>query len=234
MMLIDPAVGSKDLVEPLKAMGLPAVAVPTSGDIAFEGRGIGGKPVTIGIEYKKLGEFIGSLMTERLQGHQLVKMQSGFDFRWVLIEGEVLTTPTGYLARRAGKHKRVPYPGHMTVTGLWKRLLTLQVCGGLTPIMVETRDQSLHVIEALYRFWTDKNQDEHKSHIAIYEPAHLLPISQFRRTVATLPGIGVGLSLRVADRFVSLREAFNAPVAAWTQVDGIGTKTAERIVKAIS
>lgn len=233
MLLVDSAVGSNKLVRPLQNLGLDAQLTSIDADIAFEGRGIGGAPVTIGIEYKKLGELVQSLHTQRLQGHQLYKMNVGFDFRWLLIEGEVLLTREGYLARRQRK-RVVKLEGSMTLTDLYKRLLTLQICGGLTPVFVDTVDGSLRFIEALYRFWTDKNQDEHKSHIAIYEPAPLVPVSQFRRTVATLPGIGLELSARVERHFGSIRTAVDSGLAEWCRVEGIGTRTATRVIDALN
>jgi ERCC4-type nuclease len=233
VILVDPAVGSKDLVEPLRALGLPVEPARIDADLAFEGRGIKGAPLCIGVEYKKLGELVQSLRSERLQGHQLLKMQSGFDFRWLLIEGEVLTLTSGHLARRTGRTDRMRMGGSMTLLELYKRLLTLQICGGLQPVFVETRAQSLAFIHALYRTWTDHDLDQHKSHIAIYEPHPLVPISQFRRTVATLPGIGLELSGRVEAKFACLEEAFTAPVSSWTQVEGVGTKKAEAVRRVI-
>jgi ERCC4-type nuclease len=233
LILVDSAVGSKDLVEPLRALGLPVEPASIDADIAFEGRGIKGATVCIGVEYKKLGELVGSLRSERLQGHQLLKMQNGFDFRWLLIQGEILTLDNGMLARRTSPTLRAPLGGSMTLMELYKRLITLQICGGLIPVFTETRAQSLAFIHALYRTWTDTDLDKHKSHIAIYEPAPLVPISQFRRTVATLPGIGLELSGRVEAQFSCLEEAFTAPVSTWTQVDGVGTKKAEAVRRAI-
>jgi ERCC4-type nuclease len=233
LILVDPAVGSNELVIPLRALGLEVSPTPIDADIAFEGRGIGGVPVTIGIEYKKLGELVGSLRSERLQGHQLYKMNRGFDYRWLLIEGEVLVTKEGYLGRWQRK-RIVVMEGRMTLTELYKRLLTLQVCGGWTPVFVESQYHTLRFLEAIYRFWTDVNQDEHKSHIAIYEPPTLVPPSQFRRTVFTLPGVGLDLAGKAERHFGSLREAFNAEEAAWCGIDGIGSKTARKIVSAVT
>lgn len=234
LLLVDPRLGSKDLIEPLRMMGLDVDPVQIDADIAFEGRGIGGTPVTIGVEFKKLGELVQALQTERLQGHQLLQMQAAFEFKWLLVEGEIITDAQGFLSRRIGKRKFVRLPGGMTLDSLWKRLLTLQICGGLTPVLVETRVHTLHFVETLYHFWTDKNQDEHKSHIAIYEPPTLVPPSQFRRTIFTLPGIGQDLARKAESRFGSLREAFNASEVGWADIEGVGMRTAHKVVEAIT
>lgn len=234
MIWLDSAVGSKQLAGPLQQMGLPVEVTQVPGDIAFLGRGEGGAPVSIGIEYKKLGELVTALRTQRLQGHQAVKMQYAYDYNYLVYVGELLYDRQGYLMRRAGRRTFKRLPGSMTVSELFKRLFVLQLEVGLTPINVHSQPDSLKIIEALYHTWTDQNQDQHKSHIAIYQPAPLIPISQFRQTVATLPGIGVALSRRVEQHFEGkLLRAFDAPVSEWAKIEGIGVPTAERIINAI-
>jgi ERCC4-type nuclease len=233
MILVDPAIGSKELVDPLRALGLEIQPSPIDADIAFEGRGIGGKSVTIGVEYKKLGELVGSIRTERFQGHQVPKMRA-FDFRWLVVEGEILVDTKGYLARRSGKRTLKPLEGRMTLNELYRRLVVLQINQGLQWVMVESRDFTLRFLQTLYRTWTDVDQNEHRSHIGIYEPPALVPLSQFRRTVCTLPGIGHDLAGKAERHFGSLREAFQAEEAAWCGIDGIGSKTARKIVNAVT
>ena len=236
MILLDPAVGSRELLKPLQSLGLDVQLASIDADIAFEGRGIGGKAVTIGVEFKKIGELVQSLRTGRLQGHQLLKMQKGCDFRWLLCEGPIIANKQGYLARKIGRGPNAlsRIGGHMTITEFYKRLLVLQVCGGLTPTFTQTRQQSLKWIEALYRTWTDVDLDQHKSHIAIYEPPHLVSPTQFARTIFTLPGIGHDKVARAESKFKSLRTAFNAGEGDWASLDGIGRKTAQKILEAIT
>ncbi len=228
MILLDPAIGSKELQEPLLKLGLPVDMCRVDADIVFEGRGVGGSSVTIGVEYKKLHELIQALRSERLQGHQVPKMQA-FDFKWLLVEGEVLLDKQGYLARRTGRKTSKRMEGSMTFNELVRRLVVLQISRGLQWVIVDNHEQTIKFIETLYRTWTDVDQDEHKSHIAIYEPQPLVAISQFRRTVATLPGIGIGISRRVEEMFPSIRDAMLATPEAWARVEGIGMKTAKRI-----
>ncbi len=67
-LLVDGAVGSVEFIAPLVHMGLPAVKAHLEfGDFRFVGRGEGGVPLHIGVEYKKLGELVGSLRTGRFQ-----------------------------------------------------------------------------------------------------------------------------------------------------------------------
>lgn len=231
MILVDYRAGSHELVAPLQRIGLPVEETTLEfGDLAFTGRGEGGKNVSIGIEFKQLSELVASLRSGRLQGHQLPGMRDAYDYSWLLIEGELKFNKNGQLLRRVKRAGWRPMPGQMMVGEFLKRLFVLQLCGGLTPLWSQDRHSTLKLIEALYRTWTDHNLDEHKSHIAIYQPPTLLPISQFRRTVSTLPGIGIKLSGDVEKRFKgSIRRAVLAHPDDWMEIDGIGTKLATTI-----
>lgn len=226
---------------PLEAMGLEVVETELPfGDIAFDGLGNGGKTVTVGIEFKKLEELIGSLRSERIQGHQAPGMQD-YDFRWLMIEGEVHYDKQGRLLKRVGKHDFIPLKGGMGIGELKKRVLGLHLHWGLNPIWSRNRRESLMEIQVLYRTWTDKPMDEHTSHLGIYQPAAILPVSPFRQAVSgpLFPGISLRKSLAVEKAFSgSLRKAANASAETWAKIAVIdkngdtkrlGMTTAEKI-----
>jgi hypothetical protein len=110
-----------------------------------------------------------------------------------------------------------------------------------------TRRDTVRFIMALYRFWTDKDLDEHKSHLAIYSPdldrALAVPISDFRRTVAQLPGIGYRTSAAVEAAFGgSFRKMMRAGLDDWANLktrsdDGserkLGPARAKQIMEAL-
>lgn len=230
MLLVDYREGSAELVDPLKRMGLPAEEGDIPADIAFEGRGIKGAPLMIGVEYKKLGELIGSLRTERLQGHQLLKMRDNFALCYLLVEGELLYDSKGRLLRRTSRRELKPIPGGMSCSELLKRLFVLHICGGLNLIWARSRQDTLKQIEALYRTWTDCDQDQHKSHIAIYQAPTLVEISEFRQFFTRVDGIGFKVSKAVEAHFGgSIRRAVNAPRSEWLKIEGIGTVLADHI-----
>ena len=234
-LLVDDRAGSHELVKPLRKLGLPVEETRLeSADVMFEGRGEGGRPVLVGIEYKKLGELVQALRTERLQGHQLLKMQAAYDFNYLLIEGEVLYGPSGILVQPSGyrRGQTRPIPGKMGVAELLKRLHVLHLRGGLISLWATTKEESYQHISALYRVWTDCALDEYKSHIAIYRPPALAPISQFRTFVQSLDGISFGTSKAIEAHFNgSIKAAVNASWEEWLKIDGIGTKLATSITK---
>lgn len=231
MLLVDYREGSSDLLAPLQRMGLPAAMGDIPADLAWEGRGEKGAPVLVGVEFKKLAELVQSLRTERLQGHQLLKMRDNFQFCYLLIEGELHYDKTGRLLKRAGRRSFRPIPGGMAVSELFKRLFVLHLCGGLNVVCTRSRADSLQSLAALYRTWTDCDLDQHKSHIAIYQAPGLVPISEFRGIMTRIDGIGAKASLAIEKHFkANVRAAVNAPRTEWLKIDGIGDKLATHII----
>jgi ERCC4-type nuclease len=186
---------------------------------------------------------ISSIRSERLPGHQLPGLQRTYDFRWLLIEGLWRSTRKGLLqVEHRGRWQDVQ--GRMTVSELNKRVLVMLLRGGLIPWYTTTRHQTLEWVRDLYRTWTDVALDQHQSHLAIYEPPTLCPVTQFRRTVKTLPDVGLKASLAAQQTFGSLKHAINAGIAEWASVTTmddhtrkkrrLGMKVATRIVNAIN
>lgn len=218
MLLVDPRQGSIDLVAPLRAAGLEVEETHLrSGDIAFEGRGEGGTPVYIGIEYKKLGEFVQAVRAERLQHVQLPRMREDFDFSWVLVEGEILYDRTGKLQRRVGHATFAPLAGGMTFAELHKRIFVFQVCGGLHPIFAKDQRTTVKLLEILYRVWTDKDLDEHKSHLGVYAP-ELESYSDLQAVLMRIPHIGAQVAQSAEKEFGSLWNAVTASVSEWSEL----------------
>jgi ERCC4-type nuclease len=191
MIHVDSRIGSKDLLEPLKAAGYPAsLARLEFADVAFIGRGKGGADVTIGVELKRFGDLISSLRSGRFQGHQLPGLQRSYDHVWLMIEGMWRQGRHGELMQ--GKRKM---PGQMTGSELEKQLLTLEMLGGIHVRHVSHRRDTVRALGSLYRWFSDRDLDSHRSHMVIYHAEPLVPVSQFRSTISTLPKIGVKTSL---------------------------------------
>lgn len=247
MIFVDSAVGSNELEGPLKQMGLPVEKTHLeSGDLMWEGLGAGGSSALVGVEVKKIGELIGALRSNRLQGDQLPKMQRTFTpgCCWLVIEGQWKHDDRGLVVTYQGKGRGwTPLHGRMTAVELEKQLLTLEMLGGLHVRYTNTRRDTLRCLGALYRWWSDTALDRHTSHVAIYHPAPLIPISQFRQTISTLPGVGLKVSKAVERHFGgSLRLAFEATSHEWetiTTTDDagrqrvFGPKNAARVLAAI-
>ena len=219
---VDYRAGSHELVEPLRALKLPVEEVELEfGDLAFTGRGEKGTPVEIGVEFKQLSECVTSMRTGRLQGHQLGGMRKAYDHCWLVIEGDMLYDAKGRLQQRRGRRRteRAPLAGGMGVGEWLHRLLVLQLCGGLHPWMSRSRADTLRFLSALYRVWTDKDLDQHKSHLGLYVAPTLIPISEFRQAICRWPHIGLRMSKAVEDWCGgSIQTAANASIDRWASL----------------
>lgn len=239
MLLVDYRDGSNYLREPLLRLGLPAVETTlNAGDLAFTSRD---NRYSIGIEFKKLPDLASSLRTGRLSGEQLPKLlgpKGEFDYAWVLIEGRWQADAAGNVTVPR-RHGWKAIPGGMSAAEMEKRVLSLELCGGLHVKWVNERVDTLRFIEYLFRWWTDKTLEDHVSHLAPHTPQSFLPVSDVRQTLMTYPGVGRVASLAVEKEFHGcLRDAGNAGPQRWAdilveskgKVRRLGNKVADDVV----
>lgn len=234
-MMVDPREGSHDLIAPLTEAGLPVE--PTTllfGDIAFVGRGEGGAPLTIGIEHKKLADFVGSL-DSRLAGHQLPGLVQHFDRHFLIIEGEWDVDERGYVVQPHPhlKRKWIQVKGAPFASVFEQRVINLATRGGLTVRWTRNQKETIRYVSALYRYWCDRDLDDHKSHLAIHAPdldrTLQVPVSDERRVYAAIPSISYTRSRAVEQHFPTIFDAVTADPAEWMKVEGIGKKLANQI-----
>jgi ERCC4-type nuclease len=235
MILVDGRAGSCELVKPLQDWGLPVEETTLDfGDIAFLGRGEKGAKVFIGIEHKKVSDLVQSMGNGRLQDTQLQGMLEAYDRMWLIIEGEWSHDDKGRAASFRGGRSggRRPIRGAPMAVALEQRILTLETRGGFRVRHCASRRDTLRFLCALYRFWTDKDLDEHKSHLAIHAPdldRGMVPVSDFRRFVASIPGIGYRGSLFVDRYFQGDPERMMvAGVDEWAEITTVDDNGKER------
>ena len=244
MILVDPRAGSCELVAPLAAAGLPVEEEMLEfGDMVFRGRGELGKPLLIGIEHKKIPDLVQSLMSDRLI-YQLIGnpehpggMLAAYDRNYLVIEGDWDHDQAGRVVVFGGlKGRRVPLKGAPLASVLEQRILTLETRGGLRVRWTRNQKETIRYVCALYRFWVDRDLDDHKSHLAVHAPdldrALRIPLTLKRQVAAQLPGIGFERSRAVDTHFPSIWAMVNASEKEWAQVPGIGKTLAKRLVAA--
>lgn len=242
MIFVDRAVGSADLEPLLRKAGLPVeLAHIGTADLEFMGRGVEGDPLLIGVEVKRLTELTGDW--DRFAGVQVPKMQAPtYAHRWVIYEGEwTKDKRSGLLTRWAGKRGRKPLHGQANALALRKKLLTLEMCAGFHKERTYDRVETVDAIVALYRFWTDDDLDQHRSHIVNYQPIGLVPRSKWEQAFGAWPDISTKRAKAVARAFKnSIHLASSASVDEWAELevpdeDGnvrrIGPKIAQKIVR---
>jgi ERCC4-type nuclease len=245
VIFVDDRAGSEQYAALLSKCGVPTELTRLDfGDLFFVGRGEQGAPVDVGIEVKKLSDLIASIRSERLQGHQLPGMRAAqegskplYDFAYLLIEGEMNYDAQGVLLRRAGRvgNRFQPIGGNMTVGELFKRLNSMHLMAGLNWAWFQHERECVKYVESLYRTWTDKDLDQHKSHLGLYQPAPMLrkDPSMVERMAAQLPGVGWGKAQAIAKRFKTPYEMIQAPEAAWMKIPGIGKEIAQKAMQAL-
>lgn len=247
MIFVDCRAGSKELLKPLQDAGLNATSTTLSfGDVAFEGKSSSHATLDIGIEFKQLSELITCMHDGRFSGHQLPGLTGEhrmYDYAWLLYEGRWRTGSQGqleiYKGMRRGKEIWVGAYGNITASEFKKRLMTFDICGGIRIKHTNMRQETLLFIEELYRWFTDKPLDGHSSHLAPHTVQSFIPLSDFRISVLTFPGIGIAASKAAEVYFTgSLVRATNATVQEWAELPvatkgktkRLGMSTAQKVV----
>lgn len=226
--LVDRRIGSRELLRPLRDAGLECeLETLEYGDVAFCGRGEAGADVQIGVELKTLGDLVQSLRSGRLAGHQLPGLQASYDHVWLIVEGDWRANRAGRIASYGGRFRGwETHASKMTVDEMEKHLLTLDMLGGLHVRFSRSRDTTVRAMASLYRWWTDRDLDQHRSHITVHTPSSFYKISDFRAAVMRWPGIGLRTSKAVEEYFNgSIWQAANATEEEWAELrtkDGAG------------
>ena len=240
-MIVDRRTGSKDLYAPLLQSRIRPLELGdlTYGDIHIQGQGPEGCPWNIGIEHKKIPDLVQSIDTGRLVGHQLPGMLDSYQESWLLVEGDW----------RPGRHGEVLVPGKHGFTSLRTGasgaflasalqgfLLTCQIRLGIRVWHTTTQEMTVAFLLALNRWWTEKEYEAHRSHLAFDQSSAFTLISKpslLRRVAKELPGVGWERSGAVAKHFDSVVAMATAPEVEWRSIQGIGPTLARKIVKSI-
>jgi ERCC4-type nuclease len=195
---VDPREGSKKLVDPLRSRGLSVeVSQMEAGDVAWVGRGEGGKPVLVGVEYKTISDLLQCFENGRFAENQLPGLQDNYDIAWLLVEGQWREGEAGELrVLTKGYQWEEPRGRLMSYVQFEERIASVEILGGVA--VVQTRDfkHTLAWLHARYSWWTSKNMDEHKSHLQLYDNKPMSHRVTNRRPnlavkiASQLPGIG--------------------------------------------
>lgn len=236
MLLVDPRAGSNELAKDLAALGLEVEKdLLPFGDVAFVSK----DGANVGIEFKKLPDLVQSLRDGRLTGHQLPGMQEMYEYSFLLVEGETTINKSGQLlvpTRMKGHYRPLGMPN----SELTKRLLTIELLGGIHVSRSRDRAHSIHWISSCYRWFCDKSLTAHTTLQTPHTTPTYAPLSDFRAIVKDrFPSIGLRASKAVEMHFGgSLYRACHAGVEEWASIQipsnkgtrRLGVKNAQRIV----
>jgi ERCC4-type nuclease len=240
---IDRRAGSAELERPLRAAEVPVeMDTLAAGDVELHGRGPGGRPLLVGVEYKAVRDMLACVRDGRF-AEQLRGMRQRYEVSWLLIEGEWRVEDGGLEVReRQGYRDRGGY-SYQEVAA-W--LLTMVQRGGVLVMRTRDRAESVAWLRALYWWWTCKDFEEHRAHLAWYTPPYtpdnpmdLEPPSVVQKVAAALLSQGPTVDVNAerakaaAAVFKSARAMVCAGEAAWREVEGVGPKIARRVVASV-
>lgn len=225
LIFIDRRTGSKEFLKPLQDVGIPAsITELNAGDIAFIGRGPNDTEITIGLEFKTLGDLISSIRSGRLADPQLPGLRSMYEYSWLVVEGQWRHDDQGQIVTYKGQQGWAPIRGGMKAAELEKHVLTFELCGGLHTRFTNTRKDTIRFFCTLYRWWTDIAQDKHTSHLALQNLPSIVQLSDFRQAICKWPGVGLRTSKAIEDRFRgldgygSITDAVMASSDQWAEI----------------
>lgn len=239
-MRVDPRAGSGPLFPALQHRGIPGVHLgPLDyGDMAIVGNGPEGCPVSVGVEYKKLPDLIQCIDNGRFVGHQLPGMLAHYNVIWLLVEGIWRERSDGIIEAPRGQHwsPLISGTGKAMASSLEGFLLTMEQKVGIKVMRTGTASQTVDWLYHMNRWWTHKDWEEHRAHLAFDNSSALALIRKpnlVRRVAKELPGVGMGRSGPVAKHFRTVLDMAVAGAEEWEGIEGIGKVTAQRVVKMI-
>lgn len=246
MILVDTATGSRELQPLIARQGISCEVTPMKyADATFEGYGPGGL-VGIGIERKKVREFLDCIKNGRYTGYQRVGMAKMYPrFCILMIEG--LWKPD----RRSGMllHGIEDDKGGVFWTNKWgpgmdrvmyytfRRYLFSVMLSGVYVLFTRDITHTAYEITELYHYF-QKAWRDHTALLQMHNDFLSLPTldkapSVVRKWAFALDGIGTQYSEDAERLFQRPLDLANGDELDWMQIPGVGADTAQKIVRQI-
>lgn len=236
MILVDSRVGSAEIAPLLRN---PMVCFLEYADFAFSGNGPSG-PVNIGIERKTLMDFLQSMTTGRLSGHQIIGLTQQYDWVYLLVEG--IWRPdrhTGILQRigRNGKWAAVAQGSRRFMArDIYNFINTLQVMCNIVTVTTSNQWETAMWLTAIHGWW-QKGWGKHKSHLQFQKPvahATLRKPNLVTRMASQLTGVGWDKARKLGEQFPTIMDLVETTEEELMEIDGIGSKMAQQIMEELN
>lgn len=242
MLFIDPRLGSRELLSPLRGKGLVCeLADPELpyGDVCFEGYGPDGV-MTVGIEHKKLHDIMDCIEDHRYSAHQLVGMKKMYGESWLMIEGywkphsESAYLMEGFKSGTSwGMYRERGSGGRPTMYSKLYRYLISVRRAGVYLDCPKDREQSVQNIHEIYHYYQKKT---HTSMVELQKAA--LPVLSGKPPLVRLWGnaltdVGAKYSLEAQGLFRTPIRLANSNEEEWLRIKGIGVSTSQQIIREI-
>lgn len=251
MILVDARVGSRELLQGLRSLGVDAeLGGNLAADFQFEGKGEHG-PCLIGIERKTIQDLLNSIRTRRFEGQQLSPMLDCYDRCYMIVEGLWRRgRGTGLLEVPRGRGEWGAPRGHFYYAEVGHFLARLEEMAGVRVKRTFDEEETCGTIADLWSEWDQPYNERLRKLQRIYAPGPDFPIRkngrrasafQVRREpslaakwIAQLPGVD-GRAVELAEKFPNALAVATASVEDWLKIKGmrLGKKSAGAIVDAI-
>ncbi len=230
----------------IKALGSLALPLPLLVDCAFSGVGDNDQSLAVAVERKKIGDLCQCILDGRYLNQVQSAKRAGFDVLCLIVEGDVrsnpddgiLEVPVWGINPRTLHRCQIWEPVKPTITySRFDQYLTeLDYLAGVIVKRSANVKETAVIIKALWdNFQTPPSK--HNSLHKIYEQpvgqVLLVKPSLVRRVAKEMEGIGWERSRVVAERFPTVKAMVEADVKEWLGIEGVGKKTAEKVVKAL-
>jgi len=230
---VDNRTGSKELHH-LFPKGTAKLTHLEYADFAFTGHHKNGD-VLVGIERKRIGDFISSMCTGRLSGKQLIGLLNSYHYLYLIIEGIFRANPQNGLLeiwRKGGWREYRAGRRRFMARDIWVFMNTIQVVCGLHCYHCSRETDTVQYIMALHHWW-DKEYDEHRSHLQPDNSGHvrLFKQSVVRRVASQLDGIGWEKAKMIDQQFDTVEALVNALPSELEAIEGIGEVLSTSIIK---
>jgi len=234
ILLVDSRTGSKELLPLIQGQGVEVTIADelVAGDFAFEGKGPDATNVLIGVERKTVRDMLNCIGTGRFGGVQLVRLHQMYQRYYLIVEGIYGCGMDGMLEEPGpnGWHPLAVGGRGFMHSMLERYLMSVEECSHIRIHKTSNRLDTARKVANLWHFWNDKAYEKHRA-TDVKQATHveIKPWSLKRRIASELPGIGTDRSKTVAKHFRSTRQMIAADALDWSQIQGIGMKTARAI-----
>ena len=232
----------QDMIRALGSLALPLPII--IGDCCFSGIGENEQSILVVVERKKIGDICQCINDGRYLAQAQTAKTLGADVLCLIVEGRVRSNPDDGLLEvpvwginpRTMKRAEIwqPVKPTMTYSRFDQYLTELDYLAGIIVKRSADVKETAVIIKALWvNFQTAPSG--HNSLHQIYEQplgqVLLVKPNLVRRVAKELGNIGWVRSKAVSEHFRSVREMVGAGVEEWREIDGIGKKTAEKVVQ---
>lgn len=193
----------------------------------------------VGVERKSLMDFLQSMTTGRLSGHQMVGLTAQYDWVYLLVEGIWRPDKDSGILQRINRRGRwvaaAQGARRFMARDIYNFINTLQVMCNVITVTTSSRWESGKWLDANHGWW-QKGWDKHKSHLQFHKPvthAHLTKPNLVTRIASQFDGVGWDKAKKIGEHF-GIQDFMGASEEELMEIDGVGIKIAQSIIEQIS